>query len=93
MLVMWLVGILQTRILEIKHKIPVFEVIFTKIYLNIPHSEKTADVPYTYPPVLPPPSFLDTNFVAKRGNTLNCSEDSNQGFHGGRSISQPPCYH
>ena len=61
--------------------------------LNLPHSEITANIPYTYRYNLPPPSFLDTNFVAERGNTPNCSEDSNQGFRGGRSISQPPCYH
>ena len=42
--------------------------------LNLPHSEITANVPYTYCYNLPPPSFLNTNFVAERGNTPNCSE-------------------
>ena len=35
--------------------------------LNLPHSEITADVPYTHPRDLPPPSFLNTNFMAKEG--------------------------
>ena len=35
--------------------------------LNLPLSEKTADVPCTYTRNLPPPSFLNTNFVGKEG--------------------------
>ena len=61
--------------------------------LNLRHSEKPADVPYIYPRDLPSPSFLNTNFLAKLGNTLGCSLDLNRVFRCGRLTSQTPCYH
>ena len=44
------------------------------------------------PPPPPPPhaSFLDANFVAIRENIFGSSEESNKGFCGGTSASQPP---
>ena len=40
----------------------------------------------------PPPSFLHANFVVIRENIFDTSRESNQGFHGGSSMSQPSCY-
>ena len=54
--------------------------------------KKSVDATSTQHRDLPPPSFLHANFVAIRENIFSSPGESNQGFRGESSTSQPPTH-